>query len=67
MIPPLVTTGCRWIAPGLKGFGASENPIKESDYTLRRHVELITGLVEKLNLEGVTVVGRDWRWPISLR
>ncbi len=65
-IPPLVAAGCRCIAPDLMGFGLSDKPTKESDYTLRRRVKLITGLVEKLNLESVTVVGQDWGGPISL-
>ena len=67
MIPPLVAAGYRCIAPDLMGFGLSDKPSKESDYNLRRHVGLITGLVEKLGLEGVTIVGQDWGGPISLR
>ena len=41
-------------------FGLSDKPSNESAYTLRRHVELVTGLVEKLQLKGVTIVGQDW-------
>mgnify|MGYP001443997853 CR=1 FL=1 len=48
-------------------FGLSDKPSNESAYTLRRHVELVTGLVEKLQLKGVTIVGQDWGGPISLR
>lgn len=46
MIPPLVAGGYRCIAPDLMGFGLSDKPSDESAYSLRRHVELITGLVE---------------------
>ena len=67
MIPPLVAAGYRCIAPDLMGFGLSDKPTDESAYTLRRHVELVTGLVEKLQLKGVTTVGQDWGGPISLR
>ncbi|MCH8869632.1 MAG: alpha/beta fold hydrolase, partial [Chloroflexi bacterium] len=67
MIPPLVAAGYRCVAPDLMGFGLSDKPTEESAYTLRRHVELITGLVEKLNLQGVTILGQDWGGPISLR
>ena len=67
MIPPLVAAGYRCIAPDLMGFGLSDKPADESVYTLRRHVELVTGLVEKLQLEGVTIVGQDWGGPINLR
>ena len=67
MIQPLVAAGYRCIAPDLMGFGLSDKPTDESAYTLRRHVGLVTGLVEKLQLEGVTIVGQDWGGPIGLR
>ena len=67
MIPPLVAAGFRCVAPDLMGFGMSDKPNAESTYTLRRHVELITGLVENLKLEGVSIVGQDWGGPIGLR
>ena len=59
MIRPLVAAGYRCIAPDLMGFGLSDKPTDESAYTLGRHVELVTGLVEKLQLAGVTIVGQD--------
>ena len=67
MIPPLVAAGYRCIAPDLMGFGLSDKPTDESVYTLPRHVELVTGLIGKLQLEGITIVGQDWGGPISLR
>ena len=67
IIPPLVAAGYRCIAPDLMGFGLSDKPEAEAAYTLPRHVVLITGLVEKLELKQVTVVGQDWGGPIGLR
>lgn len=67
MIPPLVAAGYRCVVPDLMGFGYSDKPTDESAYTLKRHVELITGLVEQLGLKGVTTVGNDWGGPIVLR
>ena len=67
MIPPLVEAGYRCVAPDLMGFGLSDKPTDESAYTLRRHVALVTGLVEKLGLEGITAVGQDWGGPIGFR
>ena len=67
MIPPLVAAGYRCVAPDLMGFGLSDKPTDEAAYTLRRHVELVTGLVEHLELKGVTTVGQDWGGPIVLR
>lgn len=66
MIPLLVSAGYRCVVPDLMGYGLSDKPTDESTYTLRRHVELITGLIEKLNLEAITTVGQDWGGPISL-
>ena len=67
IIRPLVAAGYRCIAPDLMGFGLSDKPTDESAYTLGRHVELVTGLVEKLQLAGVTIVGQDWGGPVGLR
>ncbi len=67
IIPPLVAAGYRCVAPDLMGFGLSDKPTDESAYTLPRHVELVTGLVEKLELKGITTIGQDWGGPISLR
>ncbi|MCH7713856.1 MAG: alpha/beta fold hydrolase [Chloroflexi bacterium] len=67
MIPPLVAAGYRCIVPDLMGFGLSDKPTDESEYTLKRHVELITGLVEWLEVRRVTMVGQDWGGPIGLR
>ncbi|MCH7577957.1 MAG: alpha/beta fold hydrolase [Chloroflexi bacterium] len=67
MIPPLVAAGYRCVAPDLMGFGLSDKPENESAYTLRRHVELVPGLIEKLDLQSVIAVGQDWGGPISLR
>ena len=67
MIPMLVVAGYRCVAPDLMGFGLSDKPTNESAYTLRRHVELVTRLVETLQLKAVTIVGQDWGGPISLR
>ncbi len=67
MIPPLVAAGYRCIAPDLMGFGLSDKPTDESVYTLRRHVELVAGLIGMLQLKGITIVGQDWGGPISLR
>ena len=67
MIPPLVAAGYRCVAPDLMGFGLSDKPTEESAYTLPRHVELVTGLIDKLELKGVATVGQDWGGPIVLR
>ena len=67
MIPPLIEAGYRCVAPDLMGFGLSDKPPDESAYTLQRHVQQVTSLIEKLELRGITTVGQDWGGPISLR
>lgn len=67
MIPPLVAAGYRCFVPDLMGFGLSEIPEQESAHTLQRHVALMTGLIQQLNLQNLIVMGQDWGGPISLR
>ena len=67
LIPPLVAAGYRCFVPDLMGFGLSDKPEEESAHTLQRHVELMTGLIEKLDLKDMVVCGQDWGGPIALR
>jgi pimeloyl-ACP methyl ester carboxylesterase len=63
MIPPLAE---RWrvLAPDHMGFGKSETP-QDRTYTLRAHVENLTGWIEALDLRGITFFGQDWGGPIA--
>jgi haloalkane dehalogenase len=68
MIPPLVATGCRVVAPDLIGFGRSDKPADRHDYTYARHVEwLRSALFDRLDLRRVTLVGQDWGGLVGLR
>jgi len=67
MIPPIVAAGHRAIAPDLIGFGRSDKPTQQSDYTYQRHVDWITSFVEQLDLRGITYFGQDWGALIGLR
>lgn len=67
IIPPLVRAGYRCLVPDLMGFGLSDKPKDESVYSLQRHVSLMTQLIERLGVRGLTVVGQDWGGPITLR
>ncbi len=67
MIPPLVAAGHRVICPDFAGFGRSDKPTDRGWYSYDRHVELVTGLLDGLNLSGVTAVVQDWGGPIGLR
>lgn len=67
MIPLLVAAGYRCVVPDLMGFGLSDNPEDEAYYSLQKHVELMTKLIEQLGVRDIVTVGQDWGGPISLR
>ncbi|MHB8420931.1 MAG: haloalkane dehalogenase [Myxococcales bacterium] len=67
LIPPLVAAGHRAIAPDLVGFGRSDKPARPDDYTFARHVGWMKGLLEALDLHGITLVCQDWGGLIGLR
>jgi haloalkane dehalogenase len=67
MIPPLAAAGHRVIAPDLVGFGKSDKPTRQSDYSYPMHVDVMTALVRDLDLRDVTFFGQDWGGLIGLR
>lgn len=67
MIPVFVNAGFRVIAPDLVGFGRSDKPSDREDYTYLRHVNWMTGVLESLDLRGITLLGQDWGGLIGLR
>lgn len=46
MIPPLVAAGFRTIAPDLIGFGKSDKPTEQSDYTYQAHLDWTNSLLD---------------------
>lgn len=67
MIPLLVDAGCRVIVPDLVGFGRSDKPTRQSDYTYASHVAWLTDLVTQLGLASITMFCQDWGGLIGLR
>lgn len=67
MIPPLVAAGHRVIAPDLVGFGRSDKPTEQSDYTYQRHVDWMIEVVQQIDLVGITLFAQDWGGLIGLR
>jgi len=67
VIPPLVASGYRAVAPDLIGFGRSDKPSDIAWYTYDRHVASIAAVVDALDLSGITLVVHDWGGPIGLR
>jgi haloalkane dehalogenase len=67
MIPPLAAAGHRVIAPDLIGFGRSDKPAEQSDYSYAGHVAWMRQFVETLDLRDITLFGQDWGSLIGLR
>lgn len=67
MIPVLVDAGMRAVVPDLIGFGRSDKPTRQSDYTYARHVAWVRAFVETLDLRAITLFGQDWGSLIGLR
>ncbi|MFK7837030.1 MAG: haloalkane dehalogenase [Sulfitobacter sp.] len=67
MIPPLVAEGHRVVAPDLVGFGRSDKPTAQEDYTYQRHVDWMIQAIEQIDLKGITLFAQDWGGLIGLR
>ena len=67
MIPALVDSGFRVIAPDLIGFGRSDKPTAREDYTFARHISWMSDWLAKLDLSDITVFFQDWGSLIGLR
>ncbi|MDC1035749.1 alpha/beta fold hydrolase [Alphaproteobacteria bacterium] len=60
---PALAEKNRIIVPDHMGFGKSETP-QDKNYTLKTHVENLSGLIDFLGLKNVTFIGQDWGGPI---
>ena len=67
VIPILVGAGYRVVAPDLVGFGRSDKPAAQEDYTYARHVSWISEWFMGVGLEDVTLFCQDWGGLIGLR
>ncbi len=65
--PPLVEAGHRVICPDYAGFGRSDKPTDRGWYSYDRHVELVSRLLDDLDVREATAVVQDWGGPIGLR
>lgn len=67
MIPPMVDAGLRVLAPDLIGFGRSDKPVDQADYTYERHVDWMLAWLRAVDLRDATLVCQDWGGLIGLR
>jgi len=67
MVPATAAAGHRVIAPDLIGFGRSDKPVAQSDYSYAGHVDWMTRFTEALDLNDITLFCQDWGSLIGLR
>ena len=66
MLREFVDAGHRVIAPDLFGFGRSDKPVNDADYSIDFHRGSLLALVERLDLTNVTLVCQDWGGLLGL-
>lgn len=59
-VEALVAAGYRCIVPDLRGYGDSDAPAEQSAYAVPEILADLTGLLDRLNLSKVALVGHDW-------
>ena len=67
MVPIVSESGYRVIVPDLVGFGKSDKPINQEDYTYEKHVGWISSFIESLDLTNINLFCQDWGGLIGLR
>ncbi len=66
MIPMMLESGARVVAPDFFGFGRSDKPVLDSTYTFHFHREFLLRFVEHLALCNITLVVQDWGGTLGL-
>ena len=66
MIPKFLASGARVVAPDFFGFGRSDKPAKDTDYTFHFHRNTLLRVLERLDLRNVTLVVQDWGGLLGL-
>jgi haloalkane dehalogenase len=67
IVPALAAKGHRAVAPDLVGFGRSDKPSEQSDYTYERHVTWMSDWLIARDLKSITLFCQDWGGLIGLR
>lgn len=66
LIPPLLESGARVIAPDWLGFGRSDKPKNDADYTFNFHRNMMIAFIKALDLKNITLVVQDWGGVLGL-
>lgn len=67
IVSGLVAKGHRAIAPDLIGFGRSDKPTEQGDYSFERHVGWMSAWLLARDLRDITLFCQDWGGLIGLR
>jgi len=67
IVANLTARGHRVVAPDLVGFGRSDKPTEQSDYTFERHVRWMSDWLVATRLTNITLFCQDWGGLIGLR
>lgn len=66
MIPVFLEGGHRAVAPDLFGFGRSDKPVNDADYTFHFHRSSLMRLIEQLDLTNIILTCQDWGGILGL-
>ena len=66
MIPVFREAGWRVIAPDFFGFGRSDKPVRDEDYSFHFHRNALKAFIERLDLDDITLVCQDWGGLLGL-
>ncbi|PHP67200.1 haloalkane dehalogenase [Zhengella mangrovi] len=66
MIPVFAASDARVVVPDWLGFGRSDKPVDDGVYGFHFHRDMMLALVERLDLQNVTLVVQDWGGILGL-
>ncbi|MBR9825387.1 MAG: alpha/beta fold hydrolase [Alphaproteobacteria bacterium] len=66
MIPVFRAAGARVIAPDFFGFGRSDKPVEDAQYTFHFHRNMLKAFVERMDIQDVCLVCQDWGGLLGL-
>jgi haloalkane dehalogenase len=66
MITVFTGAGHRSVAPDLFGFGRSDKPAGDADYSFDFHRRFLLAFIERLDLRDITLVVQDWGGLLGL-
>jgi haloalkane dehalogenase len=66
MAPVFLESGARVVAPDFYGFGRSDKPVSDPDYTWEFHRGSLLAFIDRLDLTDMTLVVQDWGGLLGL-